>query len=93
MDNDKKLQAGKIRVAPSHQIKKPSGRGHSDIDPGAQCLDLRVFANPAKNGGHAQGNMFPVSPDILFDLDDQLACGRHDKRPSALVLSLVCRRA
>ena len=72
-----------------HQIDQPARRRDHQIDAGAQRLDLRTFAHPAENRGHAQRQMFGISAHVLFDLHDQLPRRRDDQRARPAALAVV----
>ena len=64
-----------------HQIDQPARGGDHNVHAVAQSLDLRLFADPAVDRGHAQGQMFGVSPDILLDLHHEFARRGDDESP------------
>ncbi len=80
---DEVLQLGKIGVAAVHQIHQPSGAGDDEMRAGAKGVDLRIFADAAKNGGDAERQIFAIDFYVLLDLQNEFARGRDDERAGA----------
>ena len=72
------MQLGKIGVAAVHQIHQPSGAGDDEMRAGAKGVDLRIFADAAKNGGDAERQIFAIDFYVLLDLQNEFARGRDD---------------
>ena len=83
------LQRGKIGVAALHQIQQAAGTRNDDLCAGAEGVDLRLFADAAKNRGGAQRKMFAVGPDVFINLHREFARGRKHQRADAAWLALA----
>src|SRR5438034_4570873 len=80
-----KLDARKVGYSLVHQIDQPPRCGYDKIDTGTQRLDLRTITHAAENRGHAQGNVFRVSANVLLYLHHQLTSRRDHQRARAAV--------
>ena len=68
---DQVLDTGEVAIAPGHEVQQPTRRGDDDVGTPSERLDLRLFADTAKDRGHAERQKLGVVPDIFVDLDHQ----------------------
>ena len=79
----KELQPGEIAKPLLHQVKQTSRRGDDEFHSGPEGFDLRALAHPAKDGGHAQRQVFGVGADVFLDLRGEFPRGGQNKGADA----------
>ena len=88
---DENLDGVQADVALLHEVEQPSGRGHQDVEPAVQGLDLGKLADAAENNGVGEAQVAAVGGGALIDLRRQFAGRRQDEdaRAAARRLPLV----
>ena len=76
---DQVLDTGEVAIAPGHEVQQAARRGDDDVGTPSERLDLRFFADSAKDRGHAEGQKLGVIPHIFVDLDHQFPSGCEDE--------------
>lgn len=76
---DEAFEIAEVAVALAHEVDETAGGGDDDVGSVAQGLDLGAFADAAEDHGDAQGEVFGVGVDVVFDLGDEFAGGGEDE--------------
>jgi hypothetical protein len=76
---DEVLDIAEVDVALFFQVKQTAWRGHENVDPTAEGIDLRTLSNPAEDDFVAQTEGSTVDLEPVSDLCGQFPRGREDE--------------
>ena len=80
---DEDLDLGKVDRALADVVEEASRRGHEDIDPATEALDLWVDPDSAKNHGGGKVEALAIGRDAFTDLGGEFARRGEDESARA----------
>ena len=73
------VDVGEVEALAVGQVDETTGRADDDVDAGLEGLELRLVADAAVDGQHAQAAVGGGEGEVGGDLEGQLARGGHDQ--------------
>ena len=85
------LDLRELHVTTLTEIEQTTWGGDDDVEPTAECIDLRLEAHAAEDHKRAHVHMLSVIDDALVHLCGELTSRRQHQCTRALVLAIKLR--